>query len=231
VARTQRNEEKLRLEYADVAAIPEADRNPKGHDLPRLKGLIRKFGFVMPLILDERTGKLVAGHGRRLALLEMKEAGEPAPARVRVEGDLWMVPVVRGVAFQDAQQAEAYLLVDNRLVELGGYDPQVMAQFVEGWDAGALKELGWDQRALSAVLDQADFSATKRGSTPEQQLPGFNAGAVKQVVVYFAAAEYEAVQARCEKAMQGLKASTAAELFVALVAFYEKRAALKKGKR
>lgn len=231
MAQTHHAEEKLRIEYADVAAILEADRNPKGHDLPRLKGLIRKFGFVMPLILDERTSKLVAGHGRRLALIEIKEAGESAPARVRVEGDRWLVPVVRGVAFKDAQQAEAYLLVDNRLVELGGYDPKVMAQFVEGWDPGVLKELGWDARALSAVLDQADFGATKRGSTPEQQLPGFNAGAVKQVVVYFAAAEYEAVLARCQKAMQGLKAATAAELFVALVAFYERRATLKKGKR
>ena len=58
-----------------------------------------RFGYVAPMILDERTGRLVAGHCRLESLKRAKSAGKAPPKRVRVENGDWLVPVVRGVAF------------------------------------------------------------------------------------------------------------------------------------
>jgi hypothetical protein len=51
-----------------------ADRNPRDHDIPALMRGILRFGFTAPPILDTRTGKLVAGHGRCTALGELRGA-------------------------------------------------------------------------------------------------------------------------------------------------------------
>lgn len=53
-----------RLEYMRLDAIQRAPRNPKRHDLDAIQRSTDKFGVVEVPALDERTGKLVAGHGR-----------------------------------------------------------------------------------------------------------------------------------------------------------------------
>ena len=73
-----------RIEFMDLEAIRRAPRNPKGHDLERIGGSFDRFGFVAPPMLDEATGRLVAGHGRLDALVARKRAGGQPPARVRV---------------------------------------------------------------------------------------------------------------------------------------------------
>lgn len=64
------------VEYQPLSEILTAEINPRDHDIPRLVGAIRRFGFTVPPLRDERTGRLVAGHGRLLALSEMRNNGE-----------------------------------------------------------------------------------------------------------------------------------------------------------
>jgi ParB-like chromosome segregation protein Spo0J len=56
-----------------------------------------RYGVVEPPVLDERTGRLVAGHGRLEAFAEARAVGLDAPEGVRVnaKGE-WLVPVIRG---------------------------------------------------------------------------------------------------------------------------------------
>lgn len=54
--------------YMPLDKIPAADRNPKAHDLGALVVAIATFGYAEPGLLDERTGKLIGGHGRLEAL-------------------------------------------------------------------------------------------------------------------------------------------------------------------
>ena len=56
--------EPQRIEYLPLSAMVRWPRNPKGHDLGELHGMIARFGYVMPMLIDEGTGRLVAGHGR-----------------------------------------------------------------------------------------------------------------------------------------------------------------------
>ena len=126
------------VEYTALSDLRRWDRNPKLHDLAAIAASIRRHGFVECIVVDERTGKMVAGHGRDETLEMMKRAGEPAPKRIKVREDgEWLVPVLTGIAFEDESTAEAYIIGSNRLVELGGWDEEALQAIIttEGFDA------------------------------------------------------------------------------------------------
>lgn len=109
-----------RLEYLPLAQIMRAPRNPNGHDLPALAASIRRHGFVEPVVVDERTGFLVGGHGRLDVLAEMRDAGEQPPDGIMLgpdnkpQGDPpcpeWLLPTILGWASRSDAEAEALLL-------------------------------------------------------------------------------------------------------------------------
>jgi ParB-like nuclease domain len=147
----------VRIEYVALSEVQPATRNPKKHSLPDLIASIKRFGFVQPVAMNEETGKLVAGHGRLEALLAMKEAGEPVPTRVVEKNGEWYVPVLRGVSFKDEQEAEAFLVADNRLVEVGGWDEQVLGALLTelgSANVGSLVGTGWDTNDIQVLLSE-----------------------------------------------------------------------------
>lgn len=109
--------------------VPRATRNPREHDLPLIRRSIETFGCTMAGVLDERTGRLVAGHGRLTALEQMNWEGVDPPEGIqRGEGNSWLVPIVRGWASRSDAEAEAYVIADNRLNQRGGWDDHVLAE-------------------------------------------------------------------------------------------------------
>src|SRR5689334_9807248 len=82
----------LRVEYLPLSSLKPATRNPKRHEIETLLASMNRWGYVGLMILDERTGRLVAGHGRLEALKRAKEAGQKPPDRIRVVGGEWYVP-------------------------------------------------------------------------------------------------------------------------------------------
>lgn len=145
----------FRIEYVPLDEIARWPRNPKLHNLDALDRSVERFGFVAPPMIDERTGRLVAGHGRIETLLRMRERGADPPDRVEVEGSIWRVPVIRGVSFESDEEAEAYLIADNSLVEAGGWDDALLGQMLgdlsfEGED---LEVFGWAEGELERLLE------------------------------------------------------------------------------
>lgn len=141
----------LRIEYVPLSTVQRWPRNPKLHDFDKLDESIKRFGFVQPVMVDERTNRLVAGHGRLETLVRMKASGSPPPVRVKVHNGEWLIPVVRGVEFTDEREAEAYLIADNRLVELGGWDDAALGLL--------LKDLGGEAQdfvGTGYTLDDLD---------------------------------------------------------------------------
>lgn len=112
-----------RIEYVALDDLAPAHRNPKGHDLVAIRASIGRFGFVAPAIRDERTGRLVVGHGRCEALRGMRDAGEDPPAGIDLDPDgRWLVPVRAGWSSRSDVEAEAYLVLDNQHTIAGGWD-------------------------------------------------------------------------------------------------------------
>lgn len=115
------------LDYLPVEELEGADRNPKGHDLDALGASMDRFGYTEPIVLDERTGKLVSGHGRMTQLLIAEndpEKGDP-PEGIQVgEDGRWLVPVVRGWSSANDLEAEMFLVAANQLTIAGGWADQ-----------------------------------------------------------------------------------------------------------
>jgi hypothetical protein len=153
----QQKQDEARIELMSLSSIATAERNPKKHAIEPLVKSLRRFGFVAPLVYDDSAGKLVAGHGRLEALRKMRDAGEAPPARVTVKGREWFAPVLRGVSFASAQEAEAYLLADNRLQELGGWDQAAMAAMLEDMlpSPDLIEAAGWSRREVTKLIQGA----------------------------------------------------------------------------
>lgn len=114
-----------RIDYTPIDQVIGAPTNPKRHSISLVRRSISRFGYVAPAIVDERTGRLVVGHGRTEALCELRDAGGTPPDGVRqAEDGTWLVPVLRGWSSRSDEEAAAYLVADNRHTELGGWDEQ-----------------------------------------------------------------------------------------------------------
>lgn len=145
-----------------LASLRPADRNPKDHDLGAIDSSISRFGYVEPIILDERTGRLVAGHGRVASVRMMEDGGETPPEGVEIIDGEWCIPVVRGWSSKSDRDAEAYLLASNRTTELGGWhDAELLELLKDLAESGDLDGSGFngdDIDALDKILkDLPDF--------------------------------------------------------------------------
>lgn len=162
-----------RLEWVAVADLRPARRNPKLHDLDGIRRSIGRFGFVEKPLVDERTGLLLAGHGRQEALSAMetaptdeeRRAGPPRGVRVGDDGR-WRVQVVRGWASRDDAEAEAYLVASNRLTETGGWDRRGLAEILRDLavaDAELPGDAGFGKAELDSLLSSLNVFPPQAG--------------------------------------------------------------------
>lgn len=105
------------LESRKIGTIKPHPKNARTHprkQLDRLAVSIREFGFTSPILVDE-TGVILAGHARWQAA---KEVG------------LKTVPVIVLDGLSESRK-RAYVLADNKIAELAGYDSPALAAELE----------------------------------------------------------------------------------------------------
>src|SRR5678809_874815 len=102
--------------------IPYA-RNARTHSdqqIAQIAASIVEFGFNAPILVDSSAG-IIAGHGRLLAALKLEQ-----------------VPVVI-LDHLTENQKRAYILADNKLTELAGWDEEMLRLELQ-----ALEQDGFD---------------------------------------------------------------------------------------
>jgi ParB-like chromosome segregation protein Spo0J len=165
------------IRYVPLDKVQPADRNPKTHDHAVLRSSIDRFGFVEPIVRDDRTGRLVAGHGRIEQLRQARARDRDNPpdgVTVNSAGD-WCVPVIVGWSSADDNEAQAYVIAANRAVELGGWDDSILTEALASLtdlDEG-LAGVGYsidDALALLAAQTADEFADEDVDVRP--QLPG-----------------------------------------------------------
>lgn len=168
------------MDWVPLDEVCAAVRNPKQHDIAGIRASIGRFGFVSPAVRDERTGRLVAGHGRAEALRAMRAAGEAPPAGVRVDGDGgWLVPLLVGWASRSDAEAEAYLVADNQWTLAGGWDAPALADLladVAATDEDLLAVAGFSADDLAALVTDDDASDDSDSEDGKGRLLGDLAG-------------------------------------------------------
>jgi len=133
----------LKIEYLPVGALKPRPGNPRTHTQKQIKQLaqsIAEFGFVNPILID-RNDFIVAGHGR---VEGAKFLGMATVPTVRLEG-------------LTEEQIRAYVIADNRLAELAGWDKALLAvelgnlsKVEVGFDLGVI---GFEYGEIEAIID------------------------------------------------------------------------------
>lgn len=136
-----------------LSAIQSAERNPKLHDEAVIEESVSEFGFIDSPVLDERTGRLVAGHGRTDELRRRKALGLDPPEGIEVDGDEWLVPVQRGWSSTSDDAALKAGIALNRATELGGWDVAELESILSGFmdDPSGLGSTGFSAEELEGM--------------------------------------------------------------------------------
>ena len=104
-----------RIEYLALGELEGTPGNPKLHDLDALKASIQRHGLAEVPLRDDRTGRIVAGHGRIDELRAQLLAGESPPDGVRLRADgEWLVPVLVGWRSKSDVDAKHYVIASNQ---------------------------------------------------------------------------------------------------------------------
>lgn len=167
--RTQVSEKAApRIEWVSIDDLAVFPGNPKRHDVEQIAASMRRFGVVSPIVRDEKSGRIVAGHGRREALLHLRAEGEAPPRNVRVRGKQWLVPVLVGVRFESEEDVRAFLVADNRLSEIGGWDDAALSTML-GSIRGDLTGVGYSAKEIDLLV--AKVTAAARAEEQEPPAP------------------------------------------------------------
>lgn len=183
------------IEYMPVDEIEPEPENPRTHaSLKDVKDSILRFGYVDPIIRDERTGRLIAGHGRIEALTELQKSEKMPPRMISIKDGRWHVPVVRGWASEDDEEALGVLVALNRHVETGGWDDGGLLSIVQRLrdSVDGLEGVGFTEDQVTALeriveATNGDLDALKEWS--EAGMPGYesqNLESAFKVTVHFA---------------------------------------------
>jgi DNA modification methylase len=147
----------LKVVNKDPATLIAYDRNARTHSdkqLTQIATSIKKFGFVNPVLIGA-DNIVIAGHGRVLAAIQL---------------GLDEVPTIELAHLSDGER-RAYVIADNRLAELSGWDRGILA--IELTSLADL-ELSFDLEITgfeTAELDILLDGDVDEGDDPDDALP------------------------------------------------------------
>lgn len=157
---TKRATHARRIEYMPIDSIPDAARNPKGHDDALIAGSIGSHGMVDPIVLDERTGAIISGHGRKANLVALRDAGASMPDGIELVDGQWCAPVVRGWSSRDDVHALEVGITVNRGTERGGWNTRELIGALDD-----IKVAGGGELAATIGFTEADLQRMVREQT------------------------------------------------------------------
>lgn len=133
----------LSITNLKISELKPYSRKARTHSRKQIRQIARsieEFGFLNPIIVDENN-EIIAGHGRVEAakLIGLNE-----------------VPTVQ-IGHLSAAQKKAYILTDNRLAELAGWDKEILTVELQGLQAEGFDVVitGFDTAKVDILFDAA----------------------------------------------------------------------------
>lgn len=141
------------IEHVGVDAVLAYAKNSRTHSADQVDAVarsIRAYGFTNPILIHGAT--IIAGHGRVMAA---KQIG------------LATVPAIRLDHLTEAE-ARAYVIADNRLAELAGWDEAILAEELRGLQGEGfdLSLTGWEGKELDELLFEPPAAKTGADDAP-----------------------------------------------------------------
>lgn len=147
---------------ADVTPNPKHPHPPTEKAILLLASGIERWGFLVPIIIDE-NGMIVAGHARYMAA-----------KRLRLE----YVPAILAQFATEADR-RAFALADNKIAEYSGFDPKLLRD-----ELNFLFDSNYDLDITGFSFADLDFSVGEDGDSSaidNVKLPEPNARAVSRL--------------------------------------------------
>jgi ParB-like nuclease family protein len=149
----------LKIAYLAPERLHPSANNARTHSKKQLKQIARsieRFGFVNPVLIADDF-EIIAGHGRVEAakLLGLKK-----------------IPTVRLSNLSPADR-RAYVITDNRLAELAGWDRELLASELQGLlelEFDDIELTGFSLGEIDLLLDEAAETKAEE-SGPKDELP------------------------------------------------------------
>lgn len=146
-----------KLQEVALSKLKPYERNAKTHSpeqVDRLARSIKEFGFLSPCLID-KSGNIIAGHGRVMAAQKI---------------GLDKVPCVF-VENLTEEQRRAYILADNRLTEMGGWNMPLVFEELGELDAAAfdITLTGFDFPDMDAGGKADWFDRENRNDTSREE--------------------------------------------------------------
>ena len=141
------------IEYLAINDLTPYKKNARTHDeyqIEKLKNSLKEFGFINPVIIDENNMILV-GHGR---IMGAKELG------------IETVPCIR-IKYLTDDQKKAYILADNKLSDLGGWDLDLLNEELLSIDLD-MSMFGFDDIDISIELEESEIIEDEIPEVPEE---------------------------------------------------------------
>jgi DNA modification methylase len=148
----------LQVQYVSPQSLRPYGGNARTHSKKQIKQIaqsILRFGFLNPLVTCR--GVALAGNGRLAAAVQL---------------GLESIPIIAVESLSEAER-RAYVLADNRLAELAGWDPDILALELQGLvdvEFDHLELTGFSLGEIDGILsDASEKSAAEPG--PEDAIP------------------------------------------------------------
>jgi DNA modification methylase len=149
----------LQVHWLGVAGLQPYSCNPRTHSQKQIRQIaesIEAFGFTSPILIDD-AGTVLAGHGRLEAAKLLGWAKVPC---IRLE-------------HLSAAQRRAYVLADNKLAELAGWDEDLLALELRGLveldPSFDLRLTGFEAPEIDFLLDGSQSEVT--GDLEDDRVP------------------------------------------------------------
>jgi DNA modification methylase len=145
----------IRRKVSDLTPFARNARTHTQAQIAQIAASIKEWGWTQPIIVDE-TGGILAGHGRLLAAIHL---------------GLDEVPCVVASGWSEAKR-RAYIIADNRLAELAGWDDGMLAAELQDLVAldFDLSLVGFDGEELDRLLHTED-EGSYEGLTDPDEIP------------------------------------------------------------
>ena len=160
------------LRLVPVERLAPNPRNARTHSpeqVDRLASLICHYGFTNPAIADLSTGELLAGHGRRMALVKLWSDPDQ---EVRLPGGgvlpRGMMPVIDATGWDEGKR-RAYMLAHNAIALDAGWDDALLREelfALKGMDV-ALELTGFDDLNIVQFMARGGVTHEDPDAIPE----------------------------------------------------------------
>ena len=127
-------------------------RNSRKHSpeqIEQLAAIIKEFGWRVPILVDFKTSRIIAGHGRVLAARKL---------------GMDSVPCLDGSDMSEAQQ-RAYTIAENRISELSSWDESILSM-----ELADLKAIGFDVKLTGFEDDDLAKVAVKTSGVEQVEV-------------------------------------------------------------